>query len=48
MNTIEKINSSNEGAKIRGKYGIKKGNEIIKKIAEINDGCKYPLYGKND
>lgn len=48
MNTIEKINTSGEGAKIRGKYGIKKGNEIIKKIAEVKDNCKYPLYGKDD
>ena len=46
MNTIEKINSSSLGAKIRGKYGVDKGNKMIKEFAEKQDKCKYPLYGK--
>lgn len=46
MNTIEKTNSSTLGAEIRGKYGVERGNDIIRSIAEAKDGCKYPFYGK--
>lgn len=46
MNTIEKINQSGLGAKIRGKYGLNKGNKIIKEFAEKQDRCKYISYGK--
>ena len=45
-NSLEKINRE-MGAKIRGKYGIRKGNEIIRSIAETKDKCKYPLYGRD-
>lgn len=47
MNSLEKINKE-YGAKIRGEYGIKRGNQIIKSMAEAKDGCKYPLWGKDD
>lgn len=42
--TLEKINRE-KGAEIRGKYGTKKGNEIIRTIAETKGNCKYPLFG---
>lgn len=44
-NSLEKINRE-FGAKIRGEYGIHRGNEIIRSIAEAKDGCKYPLWGR--
>ena len=47
MNSLEKINKEH-GAKIRGEYGVKRGNQIIKAMAENKDGCKYPLWGKDD
>lgn len=47
MNSLEKINKEC-GAKIRGEYGVKRGNQIIKAMAEAKDGCKYPLWGKDD
>ena len=46
-NSLEKINRE-IGAKIRGKYGIHRGNDIIRSIAEAKDGCKYPLWGRDD
>lgn len=46
MNTIEKINGSMLGAKIRSQYGINEGNRIIREFAEKQDRCKYFLYGK--
>ena len=46
MDTIEKINSSSLGAKIRGKFGVDEGNKMIREFAEKQDGCKYPLYGE--
>ena len=45
-NSLEKLNREH-GAEIRGKYGTKKGNDIIRSIAEQKDGCKYPLFGKD-
>ena len=44
-NSLEKINRE-QGAKIRGIYGTKKGNDIIRTMAEMKDNCKYPLWGK--
>lgn len=35
------------GAKLRGEYGIHRGNEIIRSIAEAKDRCKYSLFGRN-
>lgn len=35
------------GAKIRGKFGVKKGNDILRSIAEINGNCKLPFYGRD-
>ena len=45
-NSLEKINRET-GAKIRGKYGTCRGNEIIRSMAEAKDGCKYPLWGRD-
>lgn len=45
-NSLERINRE-MGAKIRGMYGIKRGNDIIRTMAEVKDGCKYPLWGKD-
>lgn len=45
-NSLEKINRE-MGAEIRGKYGTRRGNEIIRSMAETKDGCKYPLFGKD-
>ena len=44
-NSLEKINRE-MGDKLRGKYGIRRGNEIIRFMAEAKDGCKYPLWGR--
>ena len=45
MNSLEKINNE-YGARIRGTYGEKRGNDIIRQIAEERDHCKYPLFGR--
>ena len=44
--SLEKINRE-IGAKLRGEYGIRRGNEIIRLMAEAKDGCKYLLWGRN-
>jgi hypothetical protein len=46
-NSLERINRE-RGAEIRGKYGTKRGNEIIRTMAELKDDCKYPLWGRDD
>lgn len=33
------------GAKLRGKYGVDRGNSLIRSVAEGNDRCRYPYYG---
>ena len=45
-NSLERINRE-MGAEIRCKYGIERGNDIIRTMAEIRDNCKYPLWGLN-
>lgn len=45
-NSLEKINRE-MGAKLRGEYGIRKGNEIIRFMAEAKDRCKYPLWSRD-
>lgn len=45
-NSLERINRE-MGAKIRGMYGTKKGNDIIRTMAENHDNCKYPLCGRD-
>lgn len=45
-NSLEKINREC-GAELRGKYGEKMGNDIIRTMAEMKDNCKYPLWGKD-
>ena len=45
-NSLERINSE-IGAKIRGKYGTERGNDIIRTMAESRDNCKYPLFGRD-
>ncbi len=45
-NSLEKINRE-MGAEIRGKYGTKEGNDIIRTMAESRDNCKYPLWGRD-
>lgn len=45
-NSLEKINRE-MGAKLRGEFGIRKGNEIIRSMAEVKDRCKYPLWCKD-
>lgn len=47
MNTLERINEK-FGATLRGRMGVKKGNEYIRNLAEKVDGVKYPLFGKED
>ena len=45
-NSLEKINRE-MGAKLRGEYGTRRGNEIIHSRAEAKDGRKYPLWGRD-
>lgn len=46
QNSLEKINRE-IGAELRGEYGIHRGNEIIRSIAESSDNCKYLLWGRD-
>lgn len=43
--SLEKINRE-MGAKLRGEYGIRRGNDIIRSMAEAKEGCKYLLWGR--
>ena len=45
-NSLEKINRE-MGAELRGKYGTRRGNEIIRSMAEAKDRCEYPLWGRD-
>lgn len=47
MNSLEKINEK-YGSEIRGRMGVKEGNQYIRNLAEKIDGVKYPLFGKDD
>lgn len=34
------------GAKIRGRYGVERGNDMIRSVAQANDRRGYPMYGR--
>lgn len=36
------------GAQVRGQYGTKNGNDLIRSMAEFNGKCKLPSYGDED
>lgn len=47
MNSLEKINEK-YGPAIRGRMGVREGNDYIRNLAEKIDGVKYPLFGRED
>ena len=44
--SLEKINREISD-KLRIEYSTRRGNEIIRSMAEAKDGCKYPLWGRD-